>query len=77
MWWHSPLVPVLGKQRQADLCEFKASLVYRASSWIAKAAKQRNPVLKKQNKTKQKTEKLKMWTITAWPMLRLLWWTIS
>jgi hypothetical protein len=26
-----PLIPALRKQRQADLCEFKASLVYRAS----------------------------------------------
>jgi hypothetical protein len=27
-----PLIPVLGRQRQAYLCEFKASLVYRGSS---------------------------------------------
>ena len=27
-----PLIPVLGKQRQTDLCEFKASLVYITSS---------------------------------------------
>ena len=33
----------LGRQRQADLCEFKASLVYRANSETAKAT-QRNPV---------------------------------
>ena len=26
--WHMPLMPVFGKQRQADLFEFKASLVY-------------------------------------------------
>ena len=24
-WWHMPLIPALGKQRQVDLCEFKAS----------------------------------------------------
>jgi hypothetical protein len=36
-----------------DLCEFKASPVYRASYRITKAT-QRNPVSKKQNKTKQK-----------------------
>ena len=26
-WWHTPLIPALGKHRQADLCEFEASLV--------------------------------------------------
>ena len=47
-----PLIPALGRQRQADLCEFKASLVYSVSSRTARAT-QRNPVSKK--KTKQKT----------------------
>ena len=27
-----PLIPALGKQRQVDICEFKASLSYRVSS---------------------------------------------
>ena len=26
-WWHTPLIPALG--RQVDLCEFKMSLVYK------------------------------------------------
>ena len=38
-----PLIPSLGRQRQANLCEFEASLVYRASSRVAKAT-QKNPV---------------------------------
>ena len=42
-----PLIPALGKQRQADLCESEASLVYRASSRTARTT-QRNPILKKQ-----------------------------
>jgi hypothetical protein len=37
------------------ISEFEASLVYRVSSRTARAT-QRNPVLKKQNKTKQKTK---------------------
>jgi hypothetical protein len=48
-----PLIPALGRQRQADF-EFEASLVYRVSSRIARAT-QRNPVSK--NKKKRKEEK--------------------
>jgi hypothetical protein len=54
----NPFREALGRQKHAELCEFKASLVYRASSRTAKAP-QRNPV-SKQNKTKQnKTKKNK------------------
>lgn len=28
-WWRMPLIEALGRQRQADLYEVKASLVYR------------------------------------------------
>ena len=51
------LIPVLGRKRQADLCEYKASLVCRAGSRTARAVTQRNPVLKSQNKTKQNERK--------------------
>ena len=37
----------LGRQRQMDLCEFKANLVYGASSRIGTKAIQRNPVSEK------------------------------
>ena len=50
-----PLILALGRQRQADLYEFEASMVYRVSSRTGSKATQRNPVSKKQNKTnKQK-----------------------
>jgi hypothetical protein len=28
MWWCTPLIPALGRQRPEDLCEFEANLVY-------------------------------------------------
>ena len=46
-----PLIPALRRQRQVDLCELEASLVYRVSSWTARAI-QRNPVSKNKNKQK-------------------------
>jgi hypothetical protein len=45
-WQRTPLISALRRQRKADLCEFKACLVYRVSSRIARAT-QRNPVSKK------------------------------
>ncbi|EGV97840.1 hypothetical protein I79_014050 [Cricetulus griseus] len=42
-WWCTPLIPALRRQRQADLCEFKASLVSRVSARIGSKATQRNP----------------------------------
>ena len=49
-----PLIPALARQRQVDLWEFEASLVYKVSSRTARAVKQRNPVLKNK-KQKQST----------------------
>jgi hypothetical protein len=45
-----PLISALGKERQADLCEFEASLVCRVSSRTARVT-ERNTVSK--TKTKQ------------------------
>jgi hypothetical protein len=50
-WWYAPLIPALGRQRQADF-EFKASLVYRVSSRIPRAT-QKNRVSKKQQQQQQ------------------------
>lgn len=52
--WCTPLVLELGRQRQEDFYEFKASLVYPTSSRITKTT-ERGPVSKskaKQNKNK-------------------------
>lgn len=54
--WHTPLNPVLRRQRQVELYEFKANQVYRASSRTNMAA-QRNPVFKKQQQQQQKHKK--------------------
>jgi hypothetical protein len=56
-----PLIPAHRRQRQVDLCEFKANLVYRASFRTARAT-QRNPVWetnKQTNHQKQKKRKKK------------------
>ena len=52
-----PLIPALGRQRQADLCEFEANLFYKGSSRTAKAVTQES--LSQKNKLKTKTTKNK------------------
>lgn len=54
------MVPVLGRHRQADPCEFKASLGYKVSCRTARAT-QRSPVLRDQNPnlTKQNQKQTK------------------
>jgi hypothetical protein len=50
-----PLIPTLERQRQADLCEFKASLVHRVSCRTRTArATQRMPISKKKTKNKKR-----------------------
>ena len=46
-WWCAPLILAHGRQRQVDLFEFKARLVYIVSSRSAGAT--RRPCLKKKN----------------------------
>ena len=48
-WCYTPLIPALRRQKQAD-CEFKASLVFRASSRTGSKSTQRTPVSKKKKK---------------------------
>jgi hypothetical protein len=59
-WWRMPLVPALERKRQAGLCKFKASLIYRHSFRTARATQKpclEKPKQKQQQKTprKQKT----------------------
>ena len=54
-WWHTPLIPALGKERQTDFCEFKASLVYRASSRTGSKATEKPCLQKQKEKQTNKT----------------------
>ena len=42
VWLCRPLIPALRRQRQVDLCDFKASLVYIASSRQVRTTQQTN-----------------------------------
>jgi hypothetical protein len=46
--WHMPLIPALGRQRQADLHEFEATLVY--TEFQENQDYTEKPYLKKTNK---------------------------
>lgn len=52
-----PLIPTLGRQKQAELWEFKVSLVYEASSKTGSKAAEK-PSLEKKQKTKTKMSEL-------------------
>jgi hypothetical protein len=51
-----PAQIIVLRQRQADHCEFEASLVYKVSSRTARTT-QRNPVLKTQTKPNNNNKK--------------------
>ena len=49
-WWYTPFIPALKRWRQVDLCEFKASLVYRAIPKHPGLLYTEKPCLEKTNK---------------------------
>ena len=59
-WWRTPLILALGRQKQEDLCEFEASLVYRASPKTGSKVTEK-PCLRKrrEKKRKRRSETLK------------------
>jgi hypothetical protein len=55
-WWHGTLIPAPRRQRQVDLCKFKASLVYRVSSRTAKGIHRETLSLKTNKQTNKPQE---------------------
>ena len=57
-WRCTPAFPTWGRQREAELCEFQASLYYRESSKAPRAT-HRNLVLEKEKKKKEERKEKK------------------
>jgi hypothetical protein len=76
-WWWLLLILGVGRQRQADFCEFKVNLVYKGSSKTTKVL-QRN-YLKNQTQTTNRKSKTKglffcvlskhLWALTVYGAL--------
>lgn len=57
-WWHTPVMPALQRQRQVDLCDFKANLVYRVNQGSQGEVHKEtlSPKTKKTNQNQNKTQ---------------------
>ena len=60
-----PLIPALRRQRQTDLCEFKASLIYKARQLSRTAGTSQGD--SSQKKKKGKERKIKVLEHTIYP----------
>jgi hypothetical protein len=65
-WWHTSSIPALGRQRQADLCEFHASLAYRVSSRTARGFVERSCLEKSKSKQCFRAAKRQLELWIAW-----------
>jgi hypothetical protein len=54
VWWFRPLIPVLRRQRQAELYELEASLVYKVS--LGQSGLYRETLSRKRKKKKQQQQ---------------------
>jgi hypothetical protein len=70
-WWRTPLIPALGKQRQANFWVRGQPGLQSECSRTARAIK-RNPVSKKNKKTKNKKQKKKKQYIHVWILMKVL-----
>jgi hypothetical protein len=68
LWRHTPLIPALGRKRQADLCKFKASLVSREVPGQKKMHREPLSRTNKQ-KPKYKTNKKTWIPLVAWLLM--------
>ena len=61
LWWSMPLITALGSQKQTDLCESEASLVYRVQghSGLHREALPQKTKPNKRKKNQQKQTKMK------------------
>lgn len=56
-WWHTPLFPVLGRQKQTALYKFKANLVQGSQDYIVRLRKEKREKRKGKGKEERKEKR--------------------